>query len=254
MGLGERILDRLGVPRRVAAQVPLGTALRDHFQSGISRPILVRRREEFEYSIESRDFFRLDGRLESLDECALELSRGRVLDVGAGAGRHSLILQERGVDVTAVDLSPLCVEIMRGRGVRDARILDVFHLEEISSERFDTILFLMQSIGIAGSVFGLERLLHSLDPLLARGGQILLDSSALPGMEGATAGETRGVEVSFRYRGLRGEVFSWLYIGENALAEATHRVGWNCEIVTQLATGEYLARLTAPSDRPRGVE
>ncbi len=248
MNRAEKFLLRLGVPRRVEAQAPLAAALLEYFEASISKPIGVEREDGVRYSIEPSDFFRLDGRLRSIDDRALSLSRGRVLDVAAGAGRHSLLLQRQGLDVTAIDLAPVCVEIMRKRGVRDARAADVFGLEEAVYGRFDSILFLMQSIGIVGSVFGFERLLLTLQPLLKEGGQILLDSSALPGMAEATADETRGVDVKFRYRGMRGEDFSWLYIGERALKEAAERMGWPCEILERLSTGEYLARLTAPLD------
>ena len=112
----------------VDSHVPLGRALLDHLQSGEDVDIEVFRSDGVAFTMRSSEFFSLEGRLMALDERALEECRGRVLDVGAGAGRHSLVLQERGIDVVALDISPLCGEVMRRRGVRDVRVGDAFGL------------------------------------------------------------------------------------------------------------------------------
>jgi 2-polyprenyl-3-methyl-5-hydroxy-6-metoxy-1,4-benzoquinol methylase len=158
------ILQRVNHWRRslrpVDHHVPLGKALRDHLDSGVGRTVDVSRSDGLFYSIETEEFFSLKGRLLDLDETALAAARGRILDVGAGAGRHALALQELGCEVVAVDISPLCVEVMRARGVNQAHVADVF---SIGGERdlggFDTVLFLMQSIGIAGRLCGLALVL-----------------------------------------------------------------------------------------------
>ena len=105
---------------------------------------------------------------------AIELSRGRVLDVGAGSGCHSLVLKERGHDVVAIDISDLSVEVMKERGI-DARNVNFF--DESFVEKFDTILLAMNGIGIVGKVERLELFFRSIKRLLAPGGQVLLDSS-----------------------------------------------------------------------------
>ena len=233
--------------RAVEHHAPLGQALRDHLASGESASIDVLRSDGVSYTIESQEFFSIRGRLEALDKRAIRESRGRVLDAGAGAGRHSLALQEAKYSVVAIDVSPLCVEVMQGRGVEEAHVADVFDLDCEEFGDFDTILFLMQSIGIAGSLFGLERLLISLRPLLRPGGQILLDSSPLAGPHSpnrdSSDGVLDGIDVSFSYRGSRGESFSWLYLDEEALAEVAGRLGWALEVLDRTAAGEYLARL-----------
>ena len=184
-----------------------------------------------------------EGPARQLDRIALEAARGRVLDVGAGAGRHSLALRERGLDVVAIDVSPSNVALMRERGVDHAELLDVFALEEASLGRFDTIVFLMQSIGIAGSRFGFESLLETIEAALAPGGQILLDSSRLVGESADVGGE---VEVQFSFRGFVGERFSWLYLGYPELEAWSTGLGWRCERLARLPSGDYLARLTRP--------
>ena len=210
----------------------------------MGRTVDVSRSDGLFYSIETEEFFSLKGRLLDLDETALAAARGRILDVGAGAGRHALALQELGCEVVAVDISPLCVEVMRARGVNQAHVADVF---SIGGERdlggFDTVLFLMQSIGIAGSLFGLEQLLDLLRPLVRPGGQLLLDSSPLLRVPGDSSDLSEGIDVSFAYEGYRGESFSWLYLDERMLGEVAIRRGWNLEILGRTSASEYLARL-----------
>jgi len=230
--------------RAVDHHVPLGKALRDHLDSGVGRTVDVSRSDGLFYSIETEEFFSLKGRLLDLDETALAAARGRILDVGAGAGRHALALQELGCEVVAVDISPLCVEVMRARGVNQAHVADVFSIGgEKNLGGFDTVLFLMQSIGIAGSLFGLEQLLDLLRPLVRPGGQLLLDSSPLLRVPGDSSDLSEGIDVSFAYEGYRGESFSWLYLDETMLGEVAIRRGWNMEILGRTSASEYLARL-----------
>ena len=230
--------------RPVDHHVPLGKALRDHLDSGVGRTVDVSRSDGLFYSIETEEFFSLKGRLLDLDETALAAARGRILDVGAGAGRHALALQELGCEVVAVDISPLCVEVMRARGVNQAHVADVFSIGgEKNLGGFDTVLFLMQSIGIAGSLFGLEQLLDLLRPLVRPGGQLLLDSSPLLRVPGDSSDLSEGIDVSFAYEGYRGKSFSWLYLDETMLGEVAIRRGWNMEILGRTSASEYLARL-----------
>ena len=232
----------------VDPHVPLGRALLDHLQSGEDVGIEVFRSDGIAYTMRSSEFFSLEGRLMALDERALGECRGRVLDVGAGAGRHSLVLQERGIDVVALDISPLCAEVMRRRGVRNVRVGDAFGLEKETVGTFDTLLFLMQSVGIAGSLFGLERLLVALDPLLAPGGQLLVDSSPVQEAPAAGRGTPDGLDVRFCYDGYRGRSFSWLYLAEESLVQLAEGLGWGCAILERAPGGEYLARLDRLSE------
>ena len=135
---------------------------------------------------------------------------------------------------------------MRRRGVGDARRVDAFELRREDLGDFDTVLFLMQSAGIAGSVFGLERLLLSLRPLLRPGAQILLDSSPLLGQPTGSSAVAEGIDVRFSYDGYRGESFSWLYLDQESLLEVARNLEWRCEILECVEGGEYLARLEPP--------
>jgi SAM-dependent methyltransferase len=112
----------------------------------------------------------------SVERRAMRYVRGRILDVGCGAGRAALRLQERGHDVVAVDISPLAVEVARRRGVRDALELP-FERIETSLGTFDTVLMLGNNFGLVGSAGGARRALHRLHGLTGERGRIVAEST-----------------------------------------------------------------------------
>jgi len=227
----------------------LGWAMLDHFTSGRDIPVRVwingRRDEDMMPSV----FLRNYSRMRSWERQALALARGSVLDIGAGGGCHSLLLQKRGLDVLALERSPLACQVMRDRGIARVEQGDIFDLKGIS---FDTLLMLMNGLGMAGNEKDTLRLFRTLRRLLARGGQILGDSTdilyarmdaqgAFPGTDGYY-GE---VEFRLEYRGHRSEPFRWLYLDPALLAELSDKAGLQCEILTRSPGAHYLARLTA---------
>jgi SAM-dependent methyltransferase len=109
------------------------------------------------------------------EQAAIELVRGRVLDIGAGAGRHSLEAQRRGLDVVAIDISPGAVEVCRVRGVRDARLLPLAEVDDRLGT-FDTVLLLCGNLGLAGSAEETTALLQRLHEVTAPDGRIVFDS------------------------------------------------------------------------------
>ncbi|MHA7836801.1 MAG: class I SAM-dependent methyltransferase [bacterium] len=236
-------------PRRVGPAEPLAAALMDHHRTGRARRVQAWRADGVGFEIDTQEYFTLEGTLASLDRLAIERAQGRVLDVGAGAGRHALALQVRGLEVTAIDLSPLCTALCRERGVRHAQTLDVMTLDDPERlGRFDTILFGMQTIGLAGGVRPLGKLLERLRACLVSTGEILVDSSALrQAWEGdlEDASPERGeIVLSTRYRGWRGDPFPWLYLAEEDLREVALAAGYETTLLGRVASGEYLAALT----------
>jgi len=243
-------------PRRVGPAEPLAAALRDHHRTGRSRRVRALRSDGVSFEIETEEYFTLDGSLAELDRFALERCRGRVLDVGAGAGRHALALQEMGREVVAIDLSPICVSLCKERGVRDAHTFDVMTLDsEDPLGRFDTILFGMQTIGVAGGVVPLEKLLTRLRNCLAPDGELIVDSSELreawEGDESDRSPSRGEIVLSTRYRGWRGESFPWVYFAEADLADIAARAGFEMETLGSVESGEYLAVLRRGDSRSR---
>ena len=143
---------------------PLGRALLDFHHGATSARITVHTDLWVDEPTPVEEFYRPnDQPLPELERTALGLCRGRTLDLGAGAGRHALDLHRRGFEVTAIDVAPEAVEVMRERGVTDARCGD---FTAVTGERFDTILLLMHGIGLVGTLEGLTRFLNEAKNLL----------------------------------------------------------------------------------------
>ena len=156
---------------------PMGAAILDFQKQGKAARLRVLSSMFEEDEMPVTHLFRSVPEMPVLEQKALQLAKGRVLDIGAGSGCHTLALQEKGFTVKAIDISPLSCEAMKLRGVKDAECINLFddHLET----GFDTILLLMNGTGIAGKIEHLPALFQRLKALLNPGGQILIDSSDL---------------------------------------------------------------------------
>ncbi len=195
-----------------------------------------------------RDFFGMP----KLEQQALLLSKGKVLDVGCGAGSHSLYLQkEKNLEVTAIDISEKAVEACRLRGISDVLKIDI--LEFNSTEKFDTILLLMNGTGIFGKLEHVSKYLEKLKSLLAENGQILIDSSDIIYMfdEDEDGGKWISgdgyygeLEFTISYKGEKEAPFSWLYMDYNTLQNAADANGLQCKLILEGEHYDYLARLT----------
>ena len=152
---------------------PMGRAIADYYKTKKASKLSVFSPMFEEDEIPLATLFRNYEDMPGIEQKALGMATGKTLDVGAGSGCHSLVLQERGIDVTAIDISPLSVETMRQRGVKKVLEQDFFTLEG----QFDTILMLMNGIGIVGRLGRMPRFFKQLDKILAPGGQVLCDSS-----------------------------------------------------------------------------
>lgn len=189
-------------------------------------------------------YFREEDDMPDLEWLALNECRGRVLDVGAGAGSHALQLQERGFEVKAIDISPLAVKVMKERGVKNAETKDIFSYD---GEQFDTILLLMNGIGLAGDIENLNKLLAIFKNMLAKGGQLLFDSSDIAYLyEGNLPADKYYGEITYQYeyKNQKTDWFNWLYIDEHKLTEVALSAGFSTEILYEDEFKQYLVRLT----------
>lgn len=230
---------------------PMGAAILDYQTTGKAARLRVVSSMFDDDEIPVAHLFRTYAEMPPLEQKALEEARGRVLDIGAGAGCHSLVLQERGMEVTSVDISLKSCEAMRLRGMRDVRCLNI--LQSKIEYPFDTILLLMNGTGIAGTAERLPMMLEKVAAFLAPGGQILIDSSDLKYLyedeDGAFDIDLLGpyygeVDYTMVYKGKRGERFMWLYADYGLLASAATQAGLQCELVMEGEHYDYLARIT----------
>ena len=195
--------------------------------------------------------FRSYEEMPKLEQKALQLAKGKVLDVGCGAGSHSLTLQnDRNLDVTSIDISPNAIEACQLRGLKNAKEQDIMTLE---NEKFDTILLLMNGTGIFGTLKETPMFLEKLKSLLNPSGQILIDSSDIiymfddddDGGKWITGNGYYG-ELTFTvsYKSEIEETFPWLYLDYNTLQNAAFANGLECELIVEGAHYDYLARLS----------
>ena len=195
-------------------------------------------------------FFRNREEMPDLEIQALDHCSGTVLDIGCGVGSHLLLLQEKGLRCTGIDSSPGAVRIAKERGVHDLIEGDI---RDAEVGKFDTVLLLMNGIGLAGNLAELPKFLGLLKGFLNPAGQILLDSSDLqylfeqdedgglwvPGFM-AYYGD---MEYCWKYKGKQGESFPWLFVDFHQLARAAAQVELDCELVAEGPQYDYLARL-----------
>jgi SAM-dependent methyltransferase len=199
-------------------------------------------------------FFRSASQFPPLEQLALDLCHGRVLDVGAGSGCHALALQQRGLEVTAIEILPALVEILRERGVKDVRMATWMDLE---AEPFDTVLMMMNGLGLAETLEGLRRFFRDARRLVRPDGQVLADSTDVrvymekkAGRSGSSTKRPDGryigeLHFQLEYQGQKGPPFSQLYVDPETLSRHAEAEGWGCEIVLDPDQyGNYLARLT----------
>lgn len=197
-------------------------------------------------------WFRSFKDMPKLEQMALKQSQGKILDIGCGAGSHALYLQEQGLDVTAIDLSPNAIEACQLRGIKNTQCINILDLKD---QQFDTLLLLMNGTGIFGRLIHITTYLTHLKSLLTDNGQILIDSSDLIYMfdEDEDGGKWIPMDnkdyygelvFSVEYKGETEDAFPWLYLDYNTLQNVAHGSGLTCELVYEGENYEYLARLT----------
>jgi SAM-dependent methyltransferase len=240
-------------PDQAAGWHPLGVALLDFHHGETTAEIVVTSDLWEDEATPVAAYYRPDEQaLPALERQALGLCRGRVLDLGAGAGRHAIELQRAGHDVVAVDPMPEAVEIMRDRGVADARQGD---LNALRGERFDTVLMLMHGLGVVGDLHGLGRLFEELPKILDPGGRLVCDSADLAAVLGDESPEVLDelldpdsylgeVEFKLRYRSLEGPRYPWIFVDPETLEIIANAAGLEVEITTRGERGSFVATLT----------
>ncbi len=190
-------------------------------------------------------FFRESDDFPELEHIALALCDGKILDVGAGAGSHALYLQENGKDVTALEKCAAACTIMTERGLKQVVNSDFFHY---NSEKYDTLLFMMNGIGIAGTLERVVDLFNHAQTLLKPGGQLLFDSSDIAylyadGKIPKPEGYYGEVGFQYEYKGIKGSPFPWVYVDQDTLIALGQAHGWVVQILFEDGQDQFLVRM-----------
>lgn len=230
---------------------PMGAAISDYFEHRKADRLRVFSSQFDEDEIPVKELFRTEKQMPLLERTALNLATGKILDVGAGSGCHTLALQEAGKDVHAIDISPASIEVMKQRGVRNVSQTNLF--DERFCESYDTILMLMNGSGIIGKLENLPIFFKKMKQLLRSGGCILMDSSDLSYLfeeeDGSIvidlAGDYYGeVDFQMQYKDVKGDSFDWLYIDFQTLSLYATENGFKAELVKEGKHYDYLAKLS----------
>lgn len=225
-----------------------GKALLDYHNGNYTEDIITSTSISDDDELPLPYLFRSFSEMPPLEQKALKLCKGSVLDVGCGAGNHSLYLQKKGLNVKAIDISKGAIEVAKNRGVLNVENISV--LDE--TETFDTILLLMNGTGIFQELTQVSKYLKHLKSLLKSGGQILIDSSDIKYMyEDEDGGYWMDMNANYygeldyflSYKGEKETPMKWLYLDFETLKLACETVGLNCELVVEGAHFDYLAQL-----------
>ena len=233
------------------AMKPLGLALVDYVGGEKEATLTLGREDGEEGPLPVAVFFR-EADAAPLEKVALENCRGRVLDMGAGTGIHSLYLQNKGFSVCAMDISPETCQVMRNRGIKEVFCGGTY---EYRAEPIDTLLLMGRTIGNVETLTGLDDFLADVRRLVKSGGQIILNSADVRITDnpqhlayhefarrvGRYIGEMR---IYLEYKGVKGPMFGLLHVDPATLEEYARKNGWGFEVLYQAEDAGYLAKLT----------
>lgn len=221
-----------------------GRALNDYYKNGKADTLWLHNSYGETEEMPIDFFFRDDEDMPVLELQALQMCKGKVLDVGAGVGSHALLLQAFNIDVTAIDVSKTAVTIMKDRGVKKPLLQNIYTFEG----KFDTILMLMNGIGLTKTLPGFKEFLIKIKSLLNPGGILLFDSSNVSYLykdiekpKNKYFGE---VSFQYQYNGGKGSWFKWVYIDEETIKITAEEAGYDYELIFDDGEDQFLVKLS----------
>ncbi len=220
-----------------------GHAILDFFVGNPKGPLIIHNNYDVAEEMPVEVFFRNEEDFTSLEHIALQHCHGSIMDLGAGAGAHSLVLQEMGKEVYAIENSPGCVEVMQRAGISNVLFTDY----RKHNRKYDTILVMMNGLGLAGTLQHVNTFISSLLKMLHPGGQLLMDSSDIAYLYQEKIQPPIGyygeVRYQYEYDGVKGEWFDWVYVDPATLGSILKKMKLNFEILATDPNDQFLFRI-----------
>ncbi|MCT4666077.1 MAG: class I SAM-dependent methyltransferase [Flavobacteriales bacterium] len=226
------------------ANDPMGLAILEYAQSDVPTQVRVLSPEFDEDEIPLTYLFRTYADFPPNEKNALNIAKGKILDIGAGAGIHSRFLKNQGKEIRAIDISPYSVEYLLSQNI-SAELVSIFDYQP--QESFDTILLLMNGLGIAEKREKLPEFLQKLKSLLSQNGQILIESCSLSYLfDNPEEAQSHSGEILYqmKYKNIEGLYFYWLYLSFEDLEKEVVKENLKIEKIFQQKNGQYLAKIT----------
>lgn len=227
----------------------MGHAIEQYYKKKDKTPITVCSPDFDDDEIPVQYLFRTYSEMPESEKFAIDLCRGKVLDVGSAAGCHTLELQKRNIEVVSIDISQKAIDIQKLQGVINCECVNFF---DVNISGFDTILMLMNGTGIIGTLDRVDSFFKKCSELLSDAGQILIDSTDLKylyenedgsysiPLNSSYYGE---VEYTMKYKGIESLPFTWLYLDFETLYSFAVNNGFKCEKIFDRSDNSYLARI-----------
>ncbi|PIQ77988.1 hypothetical protein COV82_02155 [Candidatus Peregrinibacteria bacterium CG11_big_fil_rev_8_21_14_0_20_46_8] len=229
-----------------------GKALFSYWKGDRKTPYIVRRDDGYINTSSLKIYF--TKQFYPTEKTIAHHVKGKILDVGCGAGRHILHYQNRGYDITGIDNSPLAIKVCKERGCKKAKVMDAFH-PKFPQYSFDTILLFGHNIGIGGSLAGAKRLLSSLRKLIKEDGLLLLTSLEVTKTKKkvhqkyhqknrAAKHYVGEIKIRIEYKDEIDDWFDWIHVEPKIMKKLAQETGWKIIELHETSSGEYSAALS----------
>lgn len=195
-----------------------------------------------------------------LEKRAVKLAKGRVLDVGCGAGRHALYLQEKGSDVTGIDNSPGAIKVCKLRGLKKAMVRPIDEIDKFKVNSFDTIQMFGNNFGLFGNRKNARKILKKMARITSPEARIIAEtlnpyktdnSFHLPYLRANRRRGRMGGQIKMRVRFGKtiGEWFDYLFVSPVEMQEIIGDSDWQIEEFLDAQEANYIAVIKKKSLR-----
>jgi len=236
-----------------------GQEVWSYFNGKKSFEIVEREDGYFDVSSGAPTYFSAYGDWPEHEKKAIEFAKGRVLDIGCGAGRHSLYLQGKGLNVTSIDNSSLAIRVCRLRGLKRTKVMSISEIDKFKPCSFESILMLGNNFGLFGSFQNAKTLLNKLFKITAPKATIIAESNDPHRTENPfhlryqKANRKRGrmpgqLRIRIRYMKYVGKWFDYLIVSKEEMTEILKGTGWKTKKFIDSTSSPYVAIIQKQSN------